>query len=256
MSATPVHLVLLALLLLPAQDGDVISEDLKAGGDANKRYLFIGPQKKGAKPPKAGYKLAVVLPGGSGGADFHPFVKSIWRESLSGDYLLVQPVSIEWKPGQFENLVWPTKKNPADGMKFTTEEFVETVVREVAKKHKLDPRHIFTLSWSSGGPPAYTLSLQEKRIVTGSFVSMSVFYETNLPPIKNAKGYAYYLHHSPDDRVCKIELAREAQKQLRANGAKVEFFEYEGPHGWPKEPKDRYDQIRAGFQWLEKATAR
>jgi len=251
--------VLIALLLLaplPPQEGDdtgVVSEDLKAGGDANKRYFLIAPQKKGAKPPKAGYKLAVVLPGGDGGAGTHTFVKRIWKEALSGDYLLVQPVAVEWKPGQFEKLVWPTKKSPAEGMKFTTEEFVEAVVKETAKKYKLDPRCVFTLSWSSGGPPAYTLSLQENRIVTGSFVSMSVFYESQLPPLKNAKGYAYYLHHSPEDTICTIELAREAQKQLKAMGAKVEFAEYKGGHGWHG---DVYPQIHAGFQWLEKSTAR
>jgi len=251
---------ILALFLVlgftPGQDAadTVKSEDLRIGQDANKRYFLIGPQKKGAKPPKAGYKLAVVLPGGDGGEGFHPFARRVWKFALSEEYLLVQPVSVEWIPGQFEKIVWPTKKSPVDGMKFTTEEFVGEVILEVAKRHKVDPRQVFTFSWSSGGPPAYLLSLQEKRLVTGSFISMSVFHETNLPPLKHAKGYAYYLHHSPEDKVCDIELARKARDQLKENGAKVEFAEYEGGHGWKGE--DVFGQIRTGFEWLEKSARR
>ena len=252
----PIFASLLLLAFAPAQDAaDVVrSEDLRIGQDANRRYFLIGPQKKGAKAPKAGYKLLVVLPGGDGGDGFHPFIKRVWKHSLSEEYLVAQPVSVEWTPGQFDKTVWPTKKSPVDGMKFTTEEFVAEVIQEVAKRFKVDARHVFTLSWSSGGPPAYLLSLQEKRLVTGSFISMSVFYETNLPPLKNARGYAYYLHHSPEDKVCDIGLARKARDKLKENGAKVEFAEYEGGHGWKGE--DVFGQIRTGFEWLEKSARR
>jgi predicted esterase len=247
--------VFLAIAMLPAQEADdvagVVSEDLKAGGDANKRYFLIGTQKKAAKPPAAGYKLAIIMPGGPGTADFHTFVKRIWKFALSEDYLAVQPVAIKWKDDQ--EIVWPTKKSPVPGMKFTTEEFVETIVKEVAKRYKLDPRYVFSLSWSSSGPAAYALSLQEKRIVTGSFVSQSVFVEEKLPPLKNAKGLAYYLHHSPADKTCPIDLARKARDELKKQGAKVEFAEYEGGHGWNG---DMYGQIKTGFTWLEKATSR
>ena len=38
----------LAIAMIPVQEADdvagVVSEDLKAGGDANKRYFLIGPQ--------------------------------------------------------------------------------------------------------------------------------------------------------------------------------------------------------------------
>lgn len=254
MNATPAAALLLALLPVFVQEDEVVSQDLLVGGDKNKRYFFIGPQKKGAEPPKPGYKLAVILPGGSGSAEFHTFVKSIWSSCLSGEYLLVQPVSVKWKEDQV--IVWPTKRSPVPGMKFTTEDFVEEVIREVAAKHKIDPRHIFTLTWSSSGMTAYTLSLLEKRLVTGSFISMSIFKEEDLPPLRGAKGHAYYLHHSPEDQKCPVDQARKARDELKKQGAKVEYKEYEGGHGWPKEVKDRYDQIRAGFQWLEKATSR
>jgi predicted esterase len=252
MATTAVPIALLALLLLPAQDPEqppVDSKDLTLGKDKKKRYFFIGPQKD-AKVPKDGYKLAIVLPGGDGSAEFHPFVRRVWREALGPEYLLVQPVPVKWNPNQV--IVWPTKENPVPGMKYATEEFVEALVAEVSKAHKVNPRHVFTLSWSSGGPAAYSISLKVKE-VTGSFISQSVFRDADLPPLKNAKGRAYYLHHSPEDKTCPIDLAKKARDELAKQGAKVEYAEYEGGHGWHG---DVYGQLRAGFQWLEKATAR
>ena len=243
--------LLLAALLVPHQeekDPDVESKDLTLGGDKTKRYFFIGPQK-GVETPKTGFKLAIVLPGGDGSAEFHPFVRRVWKESLGTDYLLLQPVAIEWKPGQNDSNTWPTKRNTAPGMKYTTEEFVEALILDTAKKHKIDPKKVFTLSWSSGGPPAYAISLQERRLVTGAFIVMSVFREQDLPPLRNAKGQAYYLLHSPEDETCKIELAKTARDELKKKGASVEFVEYKGGHAWPK---DVYAFLRTGFEWLEK----
>jgi hypothetical protein len=62
-------------------------------------------------------------------------------------YLVAQPVAIQWQDDQ--EIVWPTAKVKADGMKFTTEEFIDSVIDDVSVRHKLDKSHIFTLSWSS-----------------------------------------------------------------------------------------------------------
>ncbi len=172
---------------------DIPSQELKAGGDADKRYLLIGP-KKDAKPPAGGYGLVVIMPGGDGSADFHPFVKRIYKNALSDEYLAAQPIAVKWAADQ--QIVWPTKSNPVAKMKFSTEEFIEAVIDDVAKKHKLDRTKVFSLSWSSSGPAAYAASLQEKHIIRGSFIAMSVFQPRFLPPLKAAKGQAYYLYHS------------------------------------------------------------
>ena len=80
-------LAFLALLLsgsLYAQEDDVAdiaSRDLRAGKDENKRYFLIGPHKD-SKTPNEGYGLIVVLPGGDGGADFHAFVKRIYKYAV------------------------------------------------------------------------------------------------------------------------------------------------------------------------------
>jgi predicted esterase len=229
-----------------ADVADIPSQDLRAAGDGDKRYFLIGPGKD-AKPPSAGHGLVVILPGGDGSADFHPFVRRIYKNALPDGYLAAQPVAPKWTPEQA--IVWPTKTNPVAKMKFPTEEFIDAVIEDVAKKHKIDRTRVFTLSWSSSGPAAYAASLQEARRVTGSFVAMSVFNPKFLPPLKGAKGHAYYLYHSQQDRVCPYRMAEQAGNSLAENGAKVHLRTYEGGHGWRG---NVYGEIRDGVQWLEK----
>jgi predicted esterase len=119
----------------------------------------------------------------------------------------------------------------------------------VKKRAKIDKRHIYTLSWSSGGPAAYAASLTKDTPITGSFVAMSVFYQGMLPSLKLAKGKPYYIYHSPVDEVCKYPIAVRARDALREAGATVEFVEYAGGHGWHG---DIFGDIRIGIEWLEK----
>lgn len=229
----------------PADDvADVPSQDIKIGGDEKQRYFLIGPGEK-STAPKDGRGLVIILPGGDGSADFHPFVKRIFKNALPPDVVVAQPVAFKWTPDQ--KVVWPTVKNPAQEMKFTTEQFIDAVISDVSTKHKIDPKRIYTLSWSSSGPAAYAISLTNPK-VKGSFIAMSVFNAKYLPALNGAKSHKYYLYHSPDDRVCPIRLAKDAEKSLTENGATVKFQEYAGGHGWRG---GLYDHIRTGIQWLE-----
>jgi predicted esterase len=229
-----------------ADVADIPSQKLQIGKDENKNYFLIGPGKN-ATPPAQGYGLFVILPGGDGSADFHPFVKRIYKYALSDRYLVAQPLAVKWTSDQ--GIVWPTKTNTVDEMEFSTEEFIEAAIEDVARKHKIDRTRVFTLCWSSSGPAAYAAALQNKRSVAGSFIAMSVFNPEYLPPLKEAKGHGYYLYHSPDDRVCPYRMAEQAKKDLTENGAKVHLETYEGGHGWRG---DVYKDIRNGVQWLEK----
>jgi predicted esterase len=231
---------------LAAQEdvADIASQDLRAGKDENKRYFLIEPDK-GATAPEKAYGLLVVLPGGDGGEAFHPFVKRIYKNAVPQGYLLAQPVAVKWTRNQ--QIVWPTGKNRVAGMKFSTEEFVDAVIQDVGGRHKLDPARTFTLTWSSSGPAAYAVSLTSKQ-VAGSFIAMSVFKPDLLPPLTKAKGHAYFLYHSPDDRVCPFRMAEQAVKELGNNGATVKLTTYDGGHGWRA---GLYDHIRDGLQWLE-----
>jgi predicted esterase len=232
---------------LPAQEdvADVPSQDLLVGKDENKRYFLIGPPK-GAKAPEGGYGLILILPGGPGTADFHPFVKRIYKNAVPTGYVAAQLVAVKWTDKQ--EVVWPTAGLKAEGMKFTTEQFVEAVIDDVAARHKIDPGRVFTLSWSSSGPAAYAVSLTSKK-VTGSLVAMSVFKPDQLPELKAAKGHGYYLYHSQDDRGCPYRMAEQAEKDLTKAGAKVSLKTYDGGHGW-RGPL--YDDIHEGIEWLEK----
>jgi acetyl esterase/lipase len=245
--AASLAVLLLVNQRLAAQEdvADIASQDLRAGQDENKRYFLVGP-REGAAAPAKGYGLLVVLPGGDGSADFHPFVKRIYKHAVPEGYLLAQPVAVKWT--QEQPIVWPIDKNRAVGMKFSTEEFVDAVIQEVAGKHPLDPERIFTLTWSSSGPAAYAVSLTSQR-VTGSFIAMSVFKPDLLPPLEKAKGHGYFLYHSPDDRVCPFRMAEQAAKELETSGAAVKLATYAGGHGWRG---NLYGNIRDGIQWLEK----
>jgi predicted esterase len=229
-----------------ADVADASNEDRLAAEDEDKRYFLIGANE-GSEPSEGGYRLLVVMPGGDGGANFNPFVRRIFKNALPGKYLVAQVVSKQWDEGQFDRLVWPTKTNPWPDMKFSTEEFVESIIREVTSAHTVNPNHIYTLSWSSGGPAAYAISLQENTAVKGSFVAMSVFKPDELPPLEIAKNHAYYLLHSPQDFI-PMAMAEKARDRLGAMGASVFLQTYEGGHGWHG---DVYGMIRSGIKWLE-----
>jgi predicted esterase len=242
-----VSATLVAEQRLAAQDdvADIVSQDLRAGKDEQKRYFLIEPPK-GAQAPKQGYGLIVVLPGGDGSADFHPFIKRIYKNAVPQGYVLAQPVAVRWSEKQ--GIVWPTDKNRVEGKKFSTEEFVDAVIKDVEGKYKLNSERVFTLTWSSSGPAAYAASLSSDRI-TGSFIAMSVFKPDLLPPLEKAKGQAYFLYHSPDDRVCPFGMAEQAAEELKKRGATVKLATYEGGHGWRG---NLYDNIKEGIEWLEK----
>jgi predicted esterase len=190
-----------------------------------------------------------VLAGGDGSEGSHPFVKRIYKRGLPAVYLVAQPVAVKWTAEQ--RIVWPREGGTVSGMRFSTEEFVEAVIADVRKRYEIDRRYVFTLSWSSGGPAAYAVSLGPDSAVTGSYVAMSVFNRRHLPPLARAKGHCYYIEHSPDDRTCPFGMARRAKEELSKNGAKVTLSTYQGGHGWRG---DVYGRIRKGTTWLEANT--
>jgi predicted esterase len=256
MRAVSLSLVLLGLVALPPADAgepsteryadtaDVPAQDLTVEGNDKMRYFLIGAAE-GAELPKDGYKLVVVMPGGDGGEDFHPFVRRLYKHAMSGEFLVAQPVAFKWLSAQ--RIVWPTKVNPTAGQKFSTEQFVEAVIQDVGRRHPIDQRCVFTLSWSSSGPAAYAISLQEETAVKGSYIAMSVFRRQWLPPLDAAKGHFYWLDHSPEDTLCPFSHAKQAEQDLAKAGATVRLTTYPDGHGWRG---DVYGRVRSGITWL------
>src|SRR5205085_12425359 len=128
-------------------------------------------------------------------------------------------------------IVWPTKNLSDKNAKFVTEQLIADVIAEVKKTVKVDPKYIFTLGWSSGGPPCYVASLNPKIGITGTFIAMSVFKPETLPTLDKAIGHAYYLLHSPQDFI-PLGMAEQARDTLKKNGARTTLKTYEGGHGW------------------------
>jgi poly(3-hydroxybutyrate) depolymerase len=246
----PTLALLLALSAPPALPQDdvagVPSVEQKIGGDAHQRYFEIGPLEH-SKQPKNGYALLVVLPGGDGGEGFLAFVKRIAKNVLDKEWLVAEPVSVKWTDSQ--TIIWPTGETPVPKMEFTTEDFVEAVIADLAKRRKIDPERIFVLAWSSSGPAAYAISLRKKKSPTGFYVAMSVFHPKALPPLEGAKGQAYFIDHSPADATCPFKDAQDAEKTLKEKGAKVKLVTYEGGHGWQG---NVFGRMKEGIAWLEK----
>ncbi|QGQ32323.1 alpha/beta hydrolase [Gimesia maris] len=209
-------------------------------------YLLITPQDKSdnEKP----HALLIVLPGGDGSADFHPFVKRIFENALSDDFVLAQPIAKKWTADP--KVVWPTKNSQTAKVKYTTEELIAAVIKDVSGKQKIDSRRIYLLAWSSGGPAAYATLLQKETDIDGALIAMSVFKPDQLPDIANAKQRSLYLLHSPDDKVCPHRMAKAARDTFKKTNVRATLVDYPGGHGWKG---NVYGNIRQGINWLEKA---
>src|SRR5688572_11783310 len=72
-----------------AADDGVPAKELLVAGDEMKRYFLIGPHEK-KKAPKEGWGCLIVMPGGTGSAEFHGFVKNIWASCCPDDFVAVQ----------------------------------------------------------------------------------------------------------------------------------------------------------------------
>jgi poly(3-hydroxybutyrate) depolymerase len=223
---------------LMAEEDDVAdtpASEQRVGDDEDKRYLLIRQQEA---MPEGGYGLVVVLPGGNGSAEFSGFVRRIRKYALPAGYLVAEPIPPAWR-----QVVWPTAKLRM----FTTEEFVAGVIDDVAGREKLDPRRVFVLAWSSGGPAAYAVALSNPK-VRGTLAAMAIFKPDQLPALDGAKDKAFYVYHSPDDRVVPFRYAEQAADDLKKAGAKVSLKTYAGGHGWKA---GLYPDIRIGIEWLE-----
>lgn len=209
-------------------------------------YLLITPQDKSdnEKP----HALLIVLPGGDGSADFHPFVKRIFENALSDDFVLAQPIAKKWTADP--KVVWPTKNSQTAKVKYTTEELIAAVINDVSGKQKIDSRRIYLLAWSSGGPAAYATLLQKETDIDGALIAMSVFKPDQLPDPANAKQRSVYLLHSPDDKVCPYYMAEAARDTFKKTNVRTTLVDYPGGHGWKG---NVYGNIRQGINWLEKA---
>src|SRR6267142_1833723 len=162
-------IILNLLAIVPsalAQDdvADVSSEKIQL---AEKRvYFLIGADAKAA----AARPLLLILPGGSGGEDFNPFVRRIWKNALPTEFVVAQLVA--FPSDDPKQITWPTAKLGHKKQNFTTEAFMADVVADVSKRVKVDARRIYALGWSSSGPALYASSATEGSPIRRYFIAM------------------------------------------------------------------------------------
>jgi predicted esterase len=230
---------------IPEDIADVPALDLRAGGDELKRYFLIGHRNQTHSPD--GYRLLLVLPGGHGGASFSPFIRRFYKRALDDRWLVAQLVAPEWDNWQIENNVWPRNTSQHPSATFTTEEFSDAVIADVRSREHIAANGIYLLAWSSGGPAAYSIALQEESPVAGAFIAMSVFRPDELPSSFDASGKSFYLFQSPDDKITRFDNALRAESTLRGAGARLRLEPYAGGHGWHTGLRG----IAEAFRWLE-----
>ena len=195
--------------------------------------------------PARGNGLLVVLPGGTGTADFLPWVRDGILAQAPDDFLCAMLTAPKWNAGQ--KVVWPTAASKEPGMRYTTEDYVRAVVKEVGGKHKLDPARTIVLAWSSSGPAVWQLLMSADNPFERAYVAMSVFAPQDKQALARSKGLRVLLDQSPEDTTTPFAHAEQARAALTANGAIARLVSYHGGHGWNDDPQSR---IREGLRWL------
>lgn len=137
------------------------SQSFFVADDPKKRYLLSGTVK-----PEKTQNVLIVMPGGDGSADFHPFVKRIYMNALGEDWVLAQPIAPNWDNSP-DRVVWPSVGSPYPAAKFTMEEFLDGMLDELHTREKVKLGKVFMLGWSSGGPAVYSYLAHGKHPVEG-----------------------------------------------------------------------------------------
>lgn len=199
--------------------------------------------------PRDGFSLLLILPGGDGSEEFKVFCRSITERAIVDGMIVVQLVAPAWS-GKEDRVVWPTQSSNPEKGRFTTEEFIDAVIEDLAKVIPVDRKRIVALGWSSSGPALFNELLRAKTPITGWIIAMSVFHPKAFTDDTRAvvSGRRVYLLHSPDDQLIKLQQhAAKAEKRLNELGAETTLVTYPGGHGWTDDP---FGRIKTAIEWI------
>lgn len=226
-------------------DSNLMASKKMVNGDTRKIYFLI--KRKISYHGKHG--LLLILPGGSGSEEFMPFcANTITAYGTPQNFITAELIAPVWNPGDTNRIVWPSKFWPDTKAKFTTEDFINSVISDVTAHNNIDSRQVFILGWSSSGSALYSAAFSNSKI-HGAFIAMSRFDPFWIKGVHALKGKPFYFWHSTDDAVCPFIEVNLAQKALVQHGALVQIHSYPGGHGW--QPYTYYcDRIKEAIEWM------
>jgi len=205
---------------------DITDQSFLVGGDQMKRYIVSGKIDSSKTQD-----LLIVMPGGEGSIDFHPFVKRVFKHELNDNWILAQPVAPKWTNDE-NRVVWPSVNSPYEPAKFMMEDFLDGMIDELGTKGHAKIGKIYMLCWSSSGPSVYSYLANGKHEIEGAFIAMSIFNQGLIKGAKDLHVKRVFLLHSPDDALIPIVQAEEGRDELTRLGISVKMETYPGGHGW------------------------
>jgi len=204
-----------------------------------------------AIPRKPTFGLIVALAGGTGnGEDLTDFWQDAIQKSLKDGYFVALPIAPKWSARQ--PAAWVTQLNVGQvkEARFSTETFLQDIVKDVAERYPIDPGRLFLHGVGEGGLAAYACSLNSTTPFKGFYILSSPFKTALLPPLTNAKSRRYLIQQSKDDRITPYFQAAAADELLRKQAAVVKLVVTKGEHGY-KFAESPWEQIAQDIGWLE-----
>jgi predicted esterase len=234
------------------------SEARQALGTPQSTYWLLTPnrgmraperlslQNNGLRSGKGLGLLVVLTPGDGNGANAISAWMEIVQEQLKGRYMIALPVAPRWSADQKTTWLTQNTKGQTKEAKFSTEEFVNGIVKEVGQNFNLDRERVFIYGAMDSGIAAYSALLESNTLLKGAYLTTSPFKTTLLPPLKAAKGRRFFLQHSRQDKTTPFLIAATAQKLLSDSGGVVKLLAYEDTP-----PDEVLKSVGIALEWLE-----
>ena len=172
--------------------------------------------------PDREWPLVVALHGGAGNG--RSFLWSWLRDARSHGAILVAPTAI----GQTWALTGPDPDTPN----------LARIVDMVRERWTLDPKRLLLTGMSDGGTFSYVSGLEPVSPFTHLAPAAAAFHPmlARMADPERLRGLPIHITHGALDWMFPVEMAREAERALRAAGAAVTYVELPDlAHTYPRE---------------------